>query len=542
MFALNNLKLSYKIALITGLAIITFLVTLAVSIYGANSVKLNLNNLQTNIYPLIKISNENSLQIQRVEELYTQAVSTAEEDLLTKAKETGSLIKKNISKLIKYDPDSSITLNKITEQLNQYEQLNIDIAKTMLSDNIDFEEITAKAEVKSKLYKKLTDDILAYQQNVDTSFRKLINNSIEHSEESIYTTIIFGAALLALMVFIATLVSRNIARTAGEIAESLLDLANGEGDLSQQLKVNGTDELGQVSSNFNKFMKLLQSSISDVVSVVTPLNSASSNLKKKMSAVTLLANEQESEASNVNQSMLEMQKNVYHMAENAVKAVNSTKQVEEEVAKGQSVIKSTIKISNILNKEMDQVTAFINTLSDDAGEVNQFLNVIDDISDQTNLLALNAAIEAARAGEHGRGFAVVADEVRTLASRTSDATNNIKALVVKLGNAAQQSVDSMSSASEKSKNNAEQTLVAGEALELIQQKISEISKMSNDISISATEQEKVSNKVMENMEVMTSSVESTRLNVQEVDDIVDKLTSFSESLRDTSSQFKLGLS
>jgi len=539
MFALNNLKLSYKIALITGLAVITFLVTLLVSIYGANNVKSNLNNLQTNIYPLIKISNENSLQIQRIEELYTQAVSTAEEELLTKAKETSQLINKNINELIKHDPDSNLTLNKIKEQLSQYVQLNVDIAKAMLSDNIDFESITAQAEVKSKLYTELTENILAYQQKTDSSFRHLINNSLEHSEESIYTTIIFGIFLLALMIFIATLVSRNIVRTAGEIADSLFDLANGEGDLSQQLRVNGTDELGQVSSNFNKFMKLLQSSISDVVSVTTPLNSASSSLREKMSAVALLANEQENEASNVNQAMLEMQENVHLMAENSLKAVDSTQQVEEEVTKGQSVIKSTIEISNILNDEMDQAALLVNTLSNDAKEVNQFLNVIDDISDQTNLLALNAAIEAARAGEHGRGFAVVADEVRTLASRTSDATNNIKELVVKLGNAAQQSVESMKSATEKSKNNAEQTLVAGEALDLIRQQVSEISTMSSDISSSTREQEKVSSKVMENMGVMTTSVESTRLNVQEVDEIVEKLTSFSESLQQTSSQFKL---
>lgn len=539
MFALNNLKLSYKIALITGLAVITFLVTLLVSIYGANNVKSNLNNLQTDIYPLIKISNETSLQIQHIEELYAQAVSTAEEELLTKAKKTSQLINKNINELIKHDPDSNLALNKIKEQLSQYVQLNVDIATAMLSDNINFEAITAKAGVKSKLYTELTENILAYQQKTDSSFRGLINNSLEYSQESIYTTIIFGIFLLALMIFIATLVSRNIVRTAGEIADSLFDLANGEGDLSQQLRVNGTDELGQVSSNFNKFMKLLQSSISDVVSVATPLNNASSSLKEKMSAVTLLANEQENEASNVNQAMLEMQENVHLMAKNSHKAVDSTQQVEEEVTKGQSVIKSTIEISNILNDEMDQAALLVNTLSNDAKEVNQFLNVIDDISDQTNLLALNAAIEAARAGEHGRGFAVVADEVRTLASRTSDATNNIKELVVKLGNAAQQSVESMKSATEKSKNNAEQTLVAGEALDLIRQQVSEISTMSSDISSSTREQEKVSSKVMENMGVMTTSVESTRLNVQEVDEIVEKLTSFSESLQQTSSQFKL---
>lgn len=539
MFKLNNLNLSYKIALITILGVTTFLIALAVSIYGGGNVKTELDHLKDDIRPLIDLSNQNSMQIQRVEELYTQAVATAEVELLDKAKYTTQLILGNLAEIKTHDSESKEVLNTIRDNLLKYEGLNLSIAKMMMSDDVDFGEVSSKAKSKTELYTSLTADIEKYKAHIDEQFEKSINESLDQSDWAIYATSAIGFTLLSIMLIIASLVSRNIVSAAESIASSLQRLAEGEGDLNQRLKVHGTDELGQVSENFNQFMELLRSSITEVVNVAEPLNLASSDIQQKIGMVSSLASEQESKAVGVNEAMATMIESVNNMSLNANDVVESSGEVDKEVDKGQKIISETINISTELNDEINHASSLISALSDDAKNMGQFLNVIDDISNQTNLLALNAAIEAARAGEHGRGFAVVADEVRTLAMKTSDATQNIKELVVKLTGAAEKSVASMSSASEKSVVNAEHTQVAGDALALIHERTIAITEMSGNISKATGEQETVATNVTANVKLMMESLESTRLNVEEAGNTVKKLTSFSDGLQDATSQFKL---
>jgi len=341
------------------------------------------------------------------------------------------------------------------------------------------------------------------------------------------------------MLLIATVVSRNIVKTASDIALSLLDLSSGKGNLNHQLTVNGNDDLGQVSTNFNLFLSLLRSSISDIINVASPLNMASVDLKQKMAAVNALANKQETEASNVSKVITGMQKSVQDMSENAIKALDSSGQVKAEVTKGQEIIRNTINISEELNDEIAQAASLVNMLSEDAKEVDQFLNVIDNISSQTNLLALNAAIEAARAGEHGRGFAVVADEVRTLAQRTQTSTQEIQEMIGKLRTSTRSAVEVMDRSHGRAKDSVEKANQVSEVIEKIVVSVASMMALNKKIASTASEQGVVTNKINANTKIISDIADQTAAGGHKVEQSNETLVELSKRLAEMVKQFKL---
>ncbi|MCS6238235.1 methyl-accepting chemotaxis protein [Shewanella baltica] len=535
----NNISIFKKVIAIFILAVIIFALNLSISVISINKNRTTLNYMEQQVYQRVELANQNVFFIQRLDELYTQSVSFADEDLLTNAGTMYESLRKNLQQLDNVDPSQANQLNNLSAKLTRYNDMTIKLAKGMLAGTIDMANIGQISQEKSQAYEAVLNEIQNYKQEKVLEFKQSIKEAGDRSEQSLWLTLSIGIALLIVMFIVTIAIARAISSSARNVAQSLSELADGKGDLSHKLNVSGSDELGQVSSNFNRFLGLLGDSIRRVVNVTDPLLASSHSLKQRMEDATHATQRQSHDASAVQVSMEDMRHSVIEISQNARQAASAAQIAEKEAMQGMTVVQRTIDISQELNTGIQAASNSINELARDTENVTSILNVITSIAEQTNLLALNAAIEAARAGEQGRGFAVVADEVRALASKTADATTEIRHVLQNLKTAAISSVSTMNVAMSKSSENETNAQNTGSALKSIQQQIVSINSMNTHIASATEVQASVASQVVDNVVNMNASFEQTLQILSQVRNVSEGLVDFANELKNATSQFKL---
>ncbi|ABI70385.1 methyl-accepting chemotaxis protein [Shewanella sp. 11B5] len=535
----SNMSIFKKVGLIFVLSVIIFAVNLGISTVAINKNRDTLSFMETKVAHRVELANQNVIYVQRLDELYTQAVSFADEDLLENANKTFVSLNDNLTDLSTTDQQETAVLSQLSNNLNEYNTMTLSLARGMLDGTIDMADVGQISQKKAKIFDKLTNGITVYKADKVDEFSSTIKEAGDRSEQSLYLSFSIGIALLVFMALATISIARAISGSAGDVANSLGELADGKGNLRHQLTVAGTDELGQVSSNFNRFLRLLADSIQRVVSVTSPLLDSASSLKERMAVATKATKQQSHDAKAVHMSMEEMRHSVNDISHSAQQAAEAAQVAEREATEGLAVVQRTVRISQELNSGIELASNSIHELAKDTESVGSILNVITSIADQTNLLALNAAIEAARAGEHGRGFAVVADEVRALASKTADATKEIRGVLEKLKIAAESSVSTMDVAITKSSENERYAKDTGEVLSSIQSKIVSINSMNTHIASATEQQSLVAAHVANNVVEMNASFEQTLGILAEVQGISEGLDGFANELNHATSQFKL---
>jgi methyl-accepting chemotaxis protein len=339
--------------------------------------------------------------------------------------------------------------------------------------------------------------------------------------------------------FIAWLTSSLISGALNKAVAAMRNIAEGEGDLTLRLNDRGNDEIARLARAFNQFAGKVQTLVQQVLDSARHIAHTADNMGEASERTEHNITQQNAETEQVSSAVEEMSITANEVAQNAQLTAEAANTADQETTSGRDIVTNALSSVSELASETQATADRIEKLGVDINEISSVIDMIRSVSEQTNLLALNAAIEAARAGEQGRGFAVVADEVRTLASRTRESTEEIQRKVEALQQEANLSVTKMLQNRETAEATMELTNNAGRSLESITQAVANITEMSHHIAASAEQQSSVANVVSENIVTITRLANETHESAGQVFNDTKELAQQSAGLRDLVSRFKV---
>lgn len=434
---------------------------------------------------------------------------------------------------------SDVTIKNMDSIKETIFKLENDIAKYKDQFNLEQEDSFEQVTTLSKKFFDFSDKVVSLHgskkwrsdiyimetmlspllQNIESNLKQLVDYDLalnEKSRDEIHSTLQTAFTFLAILfiagssigVFVAVVSSKTILAMLNNLRNNFFKLE--AGDLTTRMDESLRGEMGDIAIMFNTFSSAMHNRTKEIISYVEILNHNAHELKRIANQTTDGVTLQHQDTDSIATAMNEVVATVSEIANSAARAAEEAKAAQVASDEGTSLVKENISAVNTLSTRIQETSQSVNELEQQSVAIGNVLDIIGDIAEQTNLLALNAAIEAARAGEQGRGFAVVADEVRTLATRTQQSTEQIYDIINKLQQGSKSSVASMTQAIEHVEKNVEQSTKVGHALDKINQAINSINEVNIQIADATDQQTTVTEEINHSI-VNISNVSSETL-------------------------------